>query len=747
MTVEDDAKLALLRETLEANVDFTTYETEVYLALVRGGSQTMTDIAKTSDVPKQRVYDIVDDLQNRGFVEVIDDYPQKAYAIDPSEALTSIRNRLSQAEEYLEELHDTIETVESGVALFKSESTIRKYVRDLLQTAERDILLLLPVSKLSSIFSALEQCEDQQVRLILSNVPPESKSVEELSVSIPNTVDDVWAVSTREDFALIADRRRGFYWAQSSYDYADGNEHGYYITNPRLAMVLDRFVSESIWPLAKQFVVESRPTLPKQYLRIRDCLSDLSALTESQAIDSFEVTFNGYDTETGEEVTRRGTLTSYYYNEYDIRASLTLDVDETARNVESTLVTVGGVGAWNADYIAHKIELQAYDTTHSNRLDEETKRHLEACRSELPAEFGNASIIAGFDAFIDRMRELVERRPGGEYERVRQFDVFREALLRFEASEMASRVLWRQIRTEPGGHVAHIGGIFDNLGYNVALIGPLGDPIRSEFVRKFRDHDLVSVGKTTGTDFVWFEDRKFLITEPNFDSLNWDRIKRRTDLSQLAELVDGTAIFTIGSWFVNPDLPDLLDGLRSELWPQLSSPPSCVHISPGDITSFSQEEIEAGCRSIAVLDDTVPVTITANRSQTRQFRDALTEADTETTEPTVERVRDRLNVTRFVMHSQRGSTMSSPNGVLTAQAPQVVNPRQIRNVDEHFSSGMALALAEGFSDGAALILANSVGSYFMRHKKAPGPEELRSFVAEYDAYFSESESSVEPNSS
>ena len=91
--------------------------------------------------------------------------------------------------------------------------------------------------------------------------------------------------------------------------------------------------------------------------------------------------------------------------------------------------------------------------------------------------------------------------------------------------------------------------------------------------------------------------------------------------------------------------------------------------------------------------------------------------------------------------------MSSPNGVLTAQAPQVVNPRQIRNVDEHFSSGMALALAEGFSDGAALILANSVGSYFMRHKKAPGPEELRSFVAEYDAYFSESESSVEPNSS
>ncbi|MFC6976018.1 hypothetical protein ACFQL1_17080 [Halomicroarcula sp. GCM10025709] len=37
MTAEDEAKMALLRETMEANADFTTYETEVYLALVRGG--------------------------------------------------------------------------------------------------------------------------------------------------------------------------------------------------------------------------------------------------------------------------------------------------------------------------------------------------------------------------------------------------------------------------------------------------------------------------------------------------------------------------------------------------------------------------------------------------------------------------------------------------------------------------------------------------------------------------------------
>ena len=737
MTGEDDAKLALLRETLEANVDLTTYETEVYLALVRGGTQTMTEIAETSDVPKQRVYDIVDDLRSRSFVEVIDDYPRKAYAVDPSEALSSVREQLSQAEEYLEELHETVETVESGIALFKSESTIHRYVTDLLDAADRDVLLLVPVETLPSIADDLERCADQQVRLILSNVPRTSQSVDALDVSIPNTVDEVRAVSTEEDFALTVDRRRGLYWAQDHREFDDGEAHGYYVTNPSLAMVLDRFVSESIWPLATPIKGDVRPSLPEEYMRIRDCLADVATLTESRQIESLEIAFEGYDTDTGEAVSKRGTLTGYYYREYDVRASLTLDVEAATDDVESSLLTVGGVGARDVDYAADSIQLRDADEMPTDRLNAETERHLEACRAELPTEFGTESVAVGVDAFIDRMRELVERRPGGEYERIRQFDAFREALVRFEASESVPRVQWRQTRTEPGGHVAHVGGVFDKLGYDVALIGQLGDPIRSEFAREFQRQQLVSLGRTTSTDFVWFEGRKFLLTEPNPDPLDWDRITDRIELSDLAEYLDGTAVLTLGSWFATPRLPDVLDGLRTELWPLLNSPPAHVHVAPGEVSHFSPAELEAGCPSFDALDDTVPVTMTANRSQTRQFRDKFLE-DAPSGDPTVARVRERFGISQYVMHSPRGATLADADDVIAARAPRVVNPRRTRNVDEHFNSGMALALAEGLSDGAALVLANSVASYFLRHKKPPEPPELRSFVGEYDEFFDES---------
>ncbi|SFR64524.1 TrmB family transcriptional regulator [Halogeometricum limi] len=739
MTAEDDAKLALLRETLQDNVDFTTYETEVYLALVRGGAQTMTDIAETSEVPKQRVYDIVDRLRERGFAEVIDDYPQKAYAVDPAEAFSSIRTQLSQAEEYLEELHDTVETVESGVALFKSESTVKRYISNLLQTAERDILLLTPVERLGVVVDELERCTDQQIRVVVSNVSPESDEFEDGLSSLPDAVDEVRFVSTREDFALTTDRRRGLYWVQEGHEHADDDGQGYYVTNPSLALVLDRFLSESIWPLAKPLAGETeRPALPKEYIRIRDCLADVSRLTDAHPVDAFEVWFEGYDTETGEKVTKQGTLTSYYYTEYDIRASLTVDVQTATESIDSPAVTVGDAGTRNVDYAATRIELRQNGTTHTTRLDDETRRYLDACRTELPDRFGDGSVVLCFDAFVDRMREFIHREEGGDYEQIRKFDSFRESLVRYEASDAPPRVEWRQTRTEPGGLVAHAGGVFDELGYDVTLVGRMGDPVRPEFTERFADQTMVTLGETSSTDYVWFEDRKFLLTEPNFEPLDWDRIADRVGTEAFADHVDGTAVMTIGSWYSTPELVEIIDALRTNVWPALSSPPRHVHFVPGEVTQLSPAELEAGCESVAALDDAVPVTLTANRSQTRRFRDVLLDEDGTETTPTVERIRDRFGVSRYVMHSQRGATMATRDEVLSARAPQVVNPHQFRNVDEHFLSGMSLALAEGLTSGPALVLANAVASFFMQHERPPTSEEIRSFVAEYSTYFTES---------
>jgi hypothetical protein len=398
-------------------------------------------------------------------------------------------------------------------------------------------------------------------------------------------------------------------------------------------------------------------------------------------------------------------------------------------------VTVGDTGARNVDYAASRIELRQNGTTHTSEIDSETRRHLEACRTELPDSFGDASAVLCFDAFIDRMREFIHRAPGGDYERIRKFDAFREELVRYETSDAPPRVEWRETRTEPGGLVAHVGGVFDELGYDVTLIGRMGDPIRPEFAHPFQNQTLVTLGQVTSTDYVWFEDRKFLLTEPNFDRINWQVIEDRIGASEFAGFVDGNTVLSIGSWYSTAELVDIVDAFRTELWPRLEAPPKHVHFVPGEVTHLSPAELERGCEALAALDDVVTVTITASRSQTRRFRDALLD-DGGDTEPTVERLRRRFGVSRYVMQSHNGATVATPDEVLSARAPQVVDPHQLRNAEEHFLSGMTLALTEDLSPGASLVLANSVASIFMRHNRAPEPAELRSFIAEYDTYLS-----------
>jgi sugar-specific transcriptional regulator TrmB len=736
MTDQDDAKLVLLRETLQENVGMSKYEADVYLALIRGGAQAMSDLSDVSGVPKQRVYDTVEDLRDDGFVEIIDDYPRKAYAVDPTEAFTDVQNQLERAEEYLEEFHNTVENVESGVALFKSKRTIEKYVEDLVANAEHDILLLCPVDRLPFIVDYLETCEDQQVRLIVSDLSAESTDDEfEIDEVLPETVDAIRGTTSAEHFALTTDRDRGLYWSSASMDQSKDDERGFYITNPQLVLILDRFISESVWPLSRP--LKSRiPSLPQQYLRIRDCLSDLSEIANARPLDSIEVEFEGYNPDSGEEIHETGTLVSFYYTEYDRRASLTVDLGETDDDLQSPLVTVSGIGSRLEDYSAHIITIREADKGTGDALDDETCEHLHTCQRELPHEFGTKSVVSGFDAFVDRMREIVDEWTNG-HKSINQMKYFKESIFRFDAGERAPRVEWIQTRTEPGGHVAHTGHTFDSLGYDVTLIGPLGTPTHSEFGHEFRNQTLVSTGETTYTDYLRFRDQKLLFTEPNLNQLSWESLLDEIELTELAEYVDGSALMTLGTAFSTPTLPSLFCGIREDLLPTLSSPPNSIQVATDAIDRFAASQIRDGYAELNELDDIVPVTVNANRNQTRRFREIYDGAPGMYSVPTVQRVRKQLGVTRYIMNTNQGGTMAIEDDVLSARAPKVVKPRQMRNVDGHFLSGVAIGLAENLSDGAILVLGNSVGRYFMQHKEAPGPEELRSFISEYDTFFDE----------
>jgi len=74
-------------EKLLSKLGLTQYETATYLTLLRHGTQGAVDIAKRSGVPFGRIYDILYQLELKGFVKVILGKPKSFAPTEPGLAL------------------------------------------------------------------------------------------------------------------------------------------------------------------------------------------------------------------------------------------------------------------------------------------------------------------------------------------------------------------------------------------------------------------------------------------------------------------------------------------------------------------------------------------------------------------------------------------------------------------------------------------------------------------------------------
>src|SRR5207237_7858148 len=72
----------------------TEYEAKVYVSLVESGTQTASELSRTASIPYSKIYEIVGNLERKGWVETEQGRPSKYYPKAPSTALESSKARL-----------------------------------------------------------------------------------------------------------------------------------------------------------------------------------------------------------------------------------------------------------------------------------------------------------------------------------------------------------------------------------------------------------------------------------------------------------------------------------------------------------------------------------------------------------------------------------------------------------------------------------------------------------------------------
>jgi sugar-specific transcriptional regulator TrmB len=148
MPVSEKTKRAL------KDFDLTEYEVKAYIALVESGPMPASQLSPAAAIPYSKIYEILSNLERKGWVESQQGRPSKYFARPPSTALDSSRARMentlkSSQTEALSELEPLYE--KKGVQerpdiwIVRGQNNIIDRIRETLGRTKRELLVALPI--------------------------------------------------------------------------------------------------------------------------------------------------------------------------------------------------------------------------------------------------------------------------------------------------------------------------------------------------------------------------------------------------------------------------------------------------------------------------------------------------------------------------------------------------------------------------------------------------------------------------
>ncbi|PVX25073.1 MAG: transcriptional regulator [Candidatus Bathyarchaeum sp.] len=145
--VSEDAKKTL-RE-----VGLTAYETKSYLTLLEHGTMTASEVSEHGGVPYSKIYETLNSLERKGWIEVEQGRPSRYFPKAPSEALEAARLRLEDmvggwkhvVMTELQPLYEQRELMEKpDIWILRGEFSILAKLREMLDIVKSELLIAVP---------------------------------------------------------------------------------------------------------------------------------------------------------------------------------------------------------------------------------------------------------------------------------------------------------------------------------------------------------------------------------------------------------------------------------------------------------------------------------------------------------------------------------------------------------------------------------------------------------------------------
>ncbi|WP_396612189.1 HTH-type sugar sensing transcriptional regulator TrmB [Haloferax sp. S1W] len=338
-------ELRLTMERVGERFNLGEYEIDAYLAVLEHGQLTASEIADRTSIPQPRVYDTVRSLSDRGLVELRESRPMKIVAVDPDDAFSNVQTSLEELIEELEARYTAPARDTEAVSLVKSRSTILRYIEEIIDAAEYELVLSLTPDLLRRFRDDLAAAVDSGVSIDLL-ITPASRAPDPSEF---NYLDVATIARARRGITTpvlaVADGEYSIYATQDALR-DDRDRYGVIFNRSALGFLVSGFFGTVLWSTAETIVADGklRP-FPRRYASIRRAVKDIRELD-----GDFYASVSGRDIETGDPIVVEGRVIETAFEDTEEVASLHIETDEG-------IVEVGGLVAALEDIEGQEILL------------------------------------------------------------------------------------------------------------------------------------------------------------------------------------------------------------------------------------------------------------------------------------------------------------------------------------------------------------------------------------------------------
>ncbi|AUX10735.1 TrmB family transcriptional regulator [Halalkaliarchaeum desulfuricum] len=300
-----------LRRALE-EAGLSQYQADAYTALLRLGSASATEVADACDVPSARIYDVLGDLEERGYVETYDQERLRAQACNPDDVLEDLRNRadrLATAAEEIENRWEQPDLEEHRVSIVKRFDTVFDRATRLVSEAENEVQVAVTPDGYEELEPALRSAHESGalVKVSIHTGRGEGATALPDEERFDGAVTEIRHRQLPTPFLALVDRTVTCFSPHRE----SLNEYGVLVDDHTLSYVFHWYFRTCLWEVWPVVYDDRNIEPPISYTDIRRFVRECEPLLAEGA--EITVRVEGYATETGRSMTVEGILRDLAY--------------------------------------------------------------------------------------------------------------------------------------------------------------------------------------------------------------------------------------------------------------------------------------------------------------------------------------------------------------------------------------------------------------------------------------------------